>query len=157
MTDILTFVRHAQSENNTGNKIEKDTRLTLQGKEMCKNIKGKYELVICSTLWRAKETLLNSHLDYDTVIYSDLCREQMNKSADNYQIREDILPETEREFKNRCKKFQILLDTLSGLYNSICVISHSGTLTELVGGRKFRNAEMWTTDIDTYLDGYSLL
>ena len=151
MTEQLTFIRHGLTHNNVGNKSEKDTRLTDKGKKMCGYLDGYFDLILCSTLWRTKETLQCSNLTYDVLLYSDLCREYKNKSYDNYQIREEVEPESKEDFLVRLRDFQNLLVELSQIYDRICVIAHSGTLSKLTG-MKFKNADRWDTDIDSYLD-----
>ena len=72
----ITIIRHAQSLYNVDPTNIGDVGLSNKGKIDAKNIVGKYDLIICSSLKRAKETLEYSGLTYDKVIYSDLCREQ---------------------------------------------------------------------------------
>lgn len=151
---MITFIRHAEAENNTGNHSEKDTILTYRGRKQASFLKGIYDLVVCSTLWRAKETLLNSRIKYDTLIYSDLCsgyKKDLSgtgkSNSDIYQIREEIIPETEQEFEKRCTDMCLLLRKLLVIYQKVCVMSHSTVLLEIIG-RSFDNAESITITWD---------
>lgn len=58
----LYFVRHAQSTENTGVVLQRDTPLTETGKEQARRLgvyfeKAKIDIIFCSELKRAKETL----------------------------------------------------------------------------------------------------
>ena len=71
---MIRFIRHSETESNVKLTTERNSKLTIRGIELCKQLTGHYDLVICSTLWRTRETLNNSNITYDTLFFSDLIR-----------------------------------------------------------------------------------
>ncbi len=63
-THVVTLLRHAESEFNTGqNTDELDVGITERGKKQAAGITGHYDLVVCSTLRRTKQTLDHSQVN----------------------------------------------------------------------------------------------
>jgi broad specificity phosphatase PhoE len=84
------FIRHAESTWNAFGDRSKNTPITENGKEQAKSISGYVDIVICSTLLRAKETLENSNLKYNKVVYTDICREVRGGTPCDYMEDENI-------------------------------------------------------------------
>ena len=119
------FLRHAQSEGNIGlNK--KNPNLTSFGYSQAKEVAGEYDLVICSTLARAQQTLSSSRIQYRSLILSDLCREFRQGHVSEYFDYEDEKPESYSELKQRIEE---LKDLIRSKFNPNCtrilVISHA--------------------------------
>ena len=76
------LLRHAESEFNAGRQNVYDPKLTKKGRQQAKKIGGHFNVVVCSTLTRAKETLTLSKISYDQVIFSDLVREFKRAKCD---------------------------------------------------------------------------
>ncbi len=72
----VTFLRHAESIFNANLTSDKDCELTEKGNQQAHNTQGEYDIVICSILKRACETLEKSQIRYGRVIFTDLCREK---------------------------------------------------------------------------------
>ena len=63
------------------NSTEKDTSLTDKGILQSKNKIGHFDVVICSPLLKAKQTLENSGITYTMLIITSLCREVLTGSV----------------------------------------------------------------------------
>lgn len=153
---MLRFIRHSITEANMKISEEKDTKLTNEGIELCNTLNGRYNLVICSTMWRTRETLLNSNIKYNNLIYSDLIREFKQGKPDNYLIREEMIPETKSDFIRRLKKFYFQIHQLAKIYPKICIITHGVVLRYLIG-HWFQNAESVIIPLDEWTFKYDYL
>jgi hypothetical protein len=71
----LTFIRHAQSQNNATNISEVDTPLSQLGISQASKLHGNYDLVVISPLTRTLQTFRHSHIFAPRIIISDLVRE----------------------------------------------------------------------------------
>jgi broad specificity phosphatase PhoE len=153
----IAFFRHAQSTFNAFGDKSPNCPITDEGKSKCIEIQGSVDLVICSTLRRARETLDNSRLKYNRVIFTDLCREVMDGECCNYYNNEEHIIESEKDVNERIRKFKELLslqpETLkSGQLKidnpTIAVISHGIFLSKLTGLGYF-NCQCRILDINT--------
>ena len=118
----IAFFRHAQSTFNAFGDKSPNCPITDEGKSKCIEIQGSVDLVICSTLRRARETLDNSRLKYNRVIFTDLCREVMDGEGCNYYNNEEHIIESEKDVNERIRKFKELLslqpETLKSIHPS---------------------------------------
>lgn len=179
----LYLVRHAQSMENTGVVLQKDTPLTETGKEQARRLgvyfeRAKIDVIFCSELMRAKETLdyIVPYLKTKKIIYSPKLNEHnmgiyFENQTDYYKFRKDA--ETSKkgfyEFKpkggeslyelyERQKKFyKELLKKYSG--KNILILSHSLSGSMLILNIlgldiseekyfKLNNASVSTFDVD---------
>lgn len=131
---MISFIRHAESTYNTGEDCDGDVSITKNGIVDSSYLLGKYDLVICSSLKRAIETLQHSNITYDNVIYSDLCREK-------YEAKDKGLNESNKDFDIRVSDFRDFLNKKRSEGIKIAVISHSHFLFSLTG-HKFYNCEL---------------
>lgn len=143
----IRVIRHGETEANIGKFRGRDSKLTANGISQSKYLEGEYDLVICSTLWRTRQTLMNSRLKYKQVIFLDEIREVKDNNSDNYQRWEEMTPESNHEFHDRLVKFHTMIQTWSKLYNKICIISHGVTLRKLTG-YWFKNAYWMAYNLD---------
>jgi len=139
---MITFIRHAQSTFNAFGDKNKNVPITNFGAESSSKISGTYDLVICSTLKRARQTLDSSKLVYSNIIFSETCREIRDGNQINLYNGEDENMNNEREEQIvvRIEEFKSLLKSLSQKYKKIAVISHFNFLHRLTG-HYFGNCE----------------
>jgi len=129
----IIFIRHAESEWNPSGTTERNTGLTENGRKSCKSLDFNVDIVICSPLKRARETLDNSNIIYKDVIFNDSCREILGKNPAHYYNGEPYHEETQDEINERVNGFKDELREISEYYDTICVISHHNFLKELTG------------------------
>ena len=101
------LLRHAESEFNAGRQNVYDPKLTKKGRQQAKKIGGHFNVVVCSTLTRAKETLALSKISYDQVIFSDLVREFKRAKCDFLKKevkKKKVVKETEEELEKRMER-----------------------------------------------------
>lgn len=120
----ITFIRHCESVFNAYGVKTYDINLTLNGREQAKTLNGVYDLVICSTLTRTRETLDHSNIRYKDVIFSELVREVRDGNIINIRADEIDEPEDEVDIKNRIGLFNELISNYGEKYDNIAVISH---------------------------------
>ena len=132
---MIRLIRHAESTWNAYKDPNRDVPITDKGKEQASLLMGKYDLVICSTMRRTRETLDYSKLEYDKVIFTDLCRERMGGIPSDYYRGEKIVIETEEDLSKRTSEFDRYLRGLLSKYKNIVVISHGVFLHSLTGYR----------------------
>ena len=80
MSEIF-ILRHGQSEFNAGNLDAYDAALTELGRKQASEVTGHFDIVLCSPLTRAKQTLQFSKITYDKLeIISDARERKKDKS-----------------------------------------------------------------------------
>lgn len=131
----ITLIRHAQSKFNAHGDTTPNVGLTDEGKlASSQNLKGEYDLVICSTLRRARETLDHSNIKYKKVKFTELCRECFDENNPiNFYDGEDVYAETPLQLAIRVGLFKDMLRKKLVDHNNIAVISHHGFLHHLTG------------------------
>lgn len=124
----FTFVRHAQSEANVlRNLDERDSRLTKLGISQCKEVKGHFDIVLCSPLRRTRDTLGFSQVTCNEVIYVPEARECRWSTSDLMadDKEPDDYDESTEEIEERCKKFYERLRSLDLSGNKkVLIVSH---------------------------------
>lgn len=105
----ITFLRHAQSIFNRDHTSEKDCELTDVGIEQAKQLTGRYDIIICSIMKRAKQTLEYSQLTSTKVYFTDLCREVRVDICDFLEGEDETQKETDEEVQERISKFREFL------------------------------------------------
>jgi broad specificity phosphatase PhoE len=142
----IILIRHAESIHNATGKLEYNSRLSEHGKSKCQDLTMQADLVVCSTLRRARETLDYSNIKYKDVIFTDLCREVLSGNIVNHYPDEIVSIETEDQVLHRIKLFKRLLNKLQETNKTICVISH-GTFLLRLTGRFFNNCQYIKYDL----------
>lgn len=142
----VTLIRHGQATHNIVWDGAKNTKLTNEGLHQVAQIKGEYNLVICSPLLRTKQTLSMSKIRYTRVFISNLCRELMSGHPANYFEYEDIIVETNEMFRDRVKKFIEYVKEYGKNHKRIAVVSHHDFIHAL-SGYSLHNACQVTIDL----------
>lgn len=143
----IRVYRHAYSEHNAGTSNDRDNKLHADGIKQCNYLTGNYDLVICSTLRRTKQTLQYSNIEYKNLLLSEDIREVKDGNPDNYLIYEEIKKESNDEYIIRLKRFNSMVVDMLKIYDSICVITHGCVLQKLTG-YWFKNAYWMDYDLD---------
>ena len=128
------LVRHAQSQANIGEYVV-DARLTEHGKSQAAKLSGHFDLVICSVMTRAKETLEYSKITHDKVVYSEDAREMKTHIGD-FLPGEKRTPESPKELMNRLDNLMKDIQEYSKKYKKILIVSHYYTLMYLTSTNK---------------------
>ncbi len=88
---VVTLLRHAQSEYNAGNLEVFDANITELGKQQAAEVSRHYDLVICSTLSRTKQTLEHSQITYEKLVFLEEAREKKSLNCDFLKDEDVIL------------------------------------------------------------------
>ncbi len=148
----LTVIRHAESTFNGMGVMEPNVELSKKGRSQAKSLNGSYDLVVCSTLRRCRETLDYSNIKYANVLFTDLCREFMDGNIINHYSGEELRIETKEEFNERILQFKELLKEQMTKYDNIAVVTHS-TFLHKTTGFFFKNGYfMEYSDINQFLN-----
>ncbi len=132
---VIYLIRHAQSLFNAFGTLSTDIELSPFGKQQAAQLVGKPCLVIISPLYRARQTLEHSNIQYGELLVSDLCRERLDGNIINHFSHEMPSIESEAEFADRIAKFKALLLEKSqcNKYKEIYVITHALFIHRLTG------------------------
>lgn len=141
---MITLLRHAQSTYNANGDMSPNVGITDEGKIQASRLNGEFDLVICSTLRRARETLDHSNIKYKKIIFTEMCREVSGGNPVNSYNGETFL-ENEEDIKHRITSFKLFLLKKSKRYNKIIVVAHHDFLFRM-SGYSFENCG--------FLDGY---
>jgi len=140
MSVKVAFFRHAPSTYNISGDLSPNVPTTNDGKILAKCMKGHVDLVICSTLRRARETLDHSEIVYKRVVYTDLCRELLDGNTSNLYNGENNTIESLSDIDYRINKFkEFILQQPEATINGgsdqprIAVISHGCFLHKMLG------------------------
>lgn len=141
---MVKLIRHAQSTFNAFGDKSPDCEITPEGRNMAKGLDGTYDLVICSTLRRCRQTLDASDIRYSNLMFSELCREVRDGNPVNLYNGEslDLLKESDEGVQQRLEDFKNLLRDLSTKYEKIAVMTHYEFLKRLTG-YSFNNCFWW--------------
>jgi len=138
MSKQIVFIRHAESSWNSKGVTEPDVEITENGREQASLLEGNYDLVICSTLKRARQTLDNSNIKYSKVMFTELCREIMDGNIVNHYNGEKVISESEKSLYRRIDKLMELIANKLEKFDRIAIITHYCFL-EKVTGFQFKN------------------
>lgn len=105
----IWFLRHAESVFNRDLTSDKNCELSQTGIEQAKQVKGDYDVIICSMLRRTKETLANSQLTCKKLYFTELCREVRVDICDYFEYEDETVKETEEEVEARITAFKEFL------------------------------------------------
>lgn len=137
---MITLIRHARSTFNESGDQSRDCPISETGKLQAGQLSGQYDIAICSTLKRARQTLDYSEILFADVQFNPLCREVLDGNPINLYPLEANTKENQEQVTDRVNQFRNLLRTLQSKYQRIVVISHSVFLYRLTG-HLFKNAE----------------
>jgi len=143
----IILIRHAESDYNASGSTERNCKITEYGKTCSTYLDFKVDLVVCSTLRRARETLDNSKIKYKNIIFTDLCREFLNDNPVNYYNDEEIMSESVTNLEKRVDSFKEFLVELQKKYNTIAVITHYDFLEKMTSFH-FKNCHYLNYSID---------
>ncbi len=146
----VTFLRHAQSIFNRDLTSEKDCNLTEEGISQASQITGTYDIIICSILKRAKQTLQHSQLNCKKLHFTDLCREIRVDICDFLEDEDETKKETAEEAQKRIRLFKQFIKEKVSPGQSALVICH-GDFIHLIGKKQLpypQNATFQTIHLD---------
>ena len=129
----VTFFRHSKSYFNIYKDTSRDVGIPDSSKNeaRCKMI-GNYDIIICSTLRRARETLESSSITYKNIIYTDLCREVLDGNESNLLYHEENITESRETFERRANMFLSMIISLMNNNYKLAVISHGVFMRNLI-------------------------
>ena len=102
----VSFLRHGQSIFNRDRTSEKDCSLTEFGRKQAEQVTGTYDIIICSTLKRTRETLQHSQLTAKKLYFTDLCRELKKDICDFLEGEDETNLESVEELQKRITEFK---------------------------------------------------
>lgn len=146
----VTFLRHAQSLFNRDFTSEKNCSLSEQGIEDAKEITGTYDIIICSTMKRAKETLQHSQLSSKKLYFTDLCREYKLDICDFLEDEDHTQKETHEELEKRMRLFKQYLREKVDPGKTVLVVCHRDFIYE-IGKQRYplpKNCEFQTIQLE---------
>ena len=137
---LVTFLRHCQSTFNANGDPTRNCGLTACGIESAKQIKGEYDVVLCSPLLRARQTLDWSQIKYGSVHFLESLREIRDGNPINlYSLESDNqLHESGDQIIARVNAAKSTILSFSKDGARVLVISHYTFLYALTG-RGFSN------------------
>ena len=142
----VTFLRHATSIFNELHTSEKDCDLSEAGKKQAADLSGEYDIVFCSIMKRAKQTLALSQIRYTKVNYTHVCREKKTDICDFLPNEDQTKTETEENVEHRIYLLKVMLNQYQG--KKILVVSHGDFIYQLNGKTKYpENAEFQEIEI----------
>ena len=127
---VVTLLRHAQSEYNAGNLEVFDANITELGKQQAAGVTGHYDLVICSTLSRTKQTLEHSQIMYEKLVFVEEAREKKSLNCD-FLMDEEVVPESLEEFVQRVLKLKEMILDFCKTYDKVLVLCHDNVIRGL--------------------------
>ncbi len=131
----VDFLRHAESIFNRDLTSEKDCGLTDKGFQQASKVTGEYDVVICSIMKRACQTLENSQVTYGRLLFTDLCREKKTTICDYLPHEDETVIDTDEQLEQQIKRFIYFLKSQCSTYQRILVVSH-GDFIHAVGKRQ---------------------
>ena len=145
---IIYFIRHGQSTGNVDtNTFTLDAPLTELGKLQASVLELDVDLIICSPMRRALETLHYSKIQGKDFLINDDCREKICSPSDR-MILESEYVETNENFSLRMSHFANFLLNLQS--NKIAVVCHGCVIASLTGSY-LKNGDIIMANLDTIL------
>ena len=145
----VDFLRHAQSIFNANLTSEKDCDLTELGKQQASAVEGEYDIVFCSVMKRAQQTLAFSKIKRGRVIYTLHCREKRVDICDFLPDEDETKKESDEELQQRITAFLSFVKSNVSPYQTVLVVSHGDFIHAL--GKKSKpypqNAEIQSFDV----------
>jgi broad specificity phosphatase PhoE len=146
----VTCLRHAQSVFNRDLTSEKDCELSELGIQQAEQVSGYYDIIVCSIMKRAKQTLLHSNLTSKQLHFTDLCREVRRDICDFLEGEDEELLETDEEITKRIAEFKQFLKSKVSPGQTVLIICHRDFIHELQNkkGPLPENAEFRTIQLE---------
>ena len=146
----VTFLRHAQSIFNRDLTSEKNCSLSDLGRQQAAQIVGDYDVIICSILKRARETLQYSQLTAKKLYFTDLCREVRVDICDFLEGEDETNLETIQELTKRIREFKQYLREKVEPGQKILVICHRDFIHEFCNKQypEPKNCEFQTIQLE---------
>ncbi len=147
----ITVLRHGESLANVAKYITKvpyhhyDAALTEQGKLQASRVSGHFDLVLCSPMKRARQTLKYSKITYDKMEILTEAREKKRVQSDFMEGEDFSQEETPREFLKRVNKLRKTLLEYCSNYDKVLLVTHKWVFRFLT-----------STNQDEIRDGLSL-
>lgn len=143
---IIYFIRHGQSVANSDTTSSMiDPPLTQLGRLQASKLELNVDLVICSPMRRALETLHYSRLRCNEFVINNKCREKRCGHSDQMLL-EIPYQETKEDFALRMTQLaQYLLDSN---FNTIAVVCHGCVIASLTG-EYLPNGAILIANLDT--------
>lgn len=141
----VDYIRHSQSTFDAGltdpGLQEKDAPLTNAGLHQAGTLTGKYDVIICSPLMCARQTVVFSHIAAERTEFTENVREVLDGNvalllANEATTGADGKPsvETPEHVDARIAKLNARIDQLRSLgKNAILIVSHHKFLQRLLG------------------------
>ncbi len=123
---VVKLLRHAESKFNAGTNTDQlDVGITERGKQQAARVSGHYDLVVCSTLRRTKQTLEHSQITYNKLIFLHEAREQKKLIWKcNFLPGEEIYEETNTEMMHRMLTLKGILGDLCKSHEDVLMVCH---------------------------------
>ncbi len=139
---MLTIVRHAECTSNVGDD-RVDSPLTDRGIMQAADLTGTFDLVVCSPLMRARQTLERSRIEAGRIFHEPLCRERVYAPRDCL-VDEPFQLESDDHFAARLDRFRARLVAWTDVFDRVLVVSHAYFLASCFPshGRGIVNAQL---------------
>jgi broad specificity phosphatase PhoE len=122
----VTFLRHCRSIYNEKNDSEKDCDLAEFGKAQAAALTGDYDVIVCSVMKRARETLRLSQITAPETHYTELCREHKQTICDFLEDENLADKESEEQMVRRIRVFKQWLQKRWGnTQKRVLVVTHA--------------------------------
>ncbi len=143
-------LRHAESEYNIGNHDVFDAPLSGNGKIQASHLYGHFDIILCSPMTRALQTLQCSNIIGDKLVLCHELREFKMAKADFLPF-EEVVKETWLELEER---FSVVLDAVVKLVSlgyKVLAIGHHQWFKRFTNGELvLKNAEMATIEMNVH-------
>ncbi len=138
----ITVLRHGESLANVAKYITKqpyhhyDAALTEEGKMQASMVTGHFDLVLCSPMKRARQTLKHSKITYDKLEILHEAREKKRVQSDFMEGENFSKEETPREFLKRVNKLRETLLEYCSEYDKVLLVTHKWVVRFLTSTNK---------------------
>lgn len=136
----IYLVRHGQSMSNLGHPTIKNSPLTTLGKTQAKRLQYRTDLLICSPLARALDTLAYSNIKYNRLFIMSMARELICEPGDCFAW-ENLQVEDAITFNRTMRAFANKIYLLAQKSPSITIVTHGCVITALTG-KQIKNCEV---------------
>lgn len=148
----VTLLRHCESHFNR-DPTSTEPGLTFAGIQHATTLRGEYDVVLCSTLTRAVQTFVYSHITAPRILFTDRLREWRRDSCDYWPGEPRIL-ESEAQLLRRISS---CLEWIHSFRGSVLVVGHGDfffhlTATRVEGelfGQHLAIGEVYEEDLPT--------
>jgi len=137
------LLRHAQSIANMSYTTQKNVPLSEKGFRQASSLSGHFDIVLCSPMLRARQTLEHSKITYDKLVIVHEAKEVINDPSDCLDD-EPMHQESDKSSRARASIVYNALKQYKG--QTVLLVSHYELLALLTGmyasAEYFSNAEM---------------